>query len=959
MNKTVTLLLACALAVPAIQAGKTVPYTSDIGVNYGVDEGWITSAARNSTPFSYFANGDDGTDTSVAGTQGGMSHAYDAQNAADCWVISPAISLEAGKTYTVSFWAKTRDADAEAFELRAGTEQNSTNLKAGDELIKKPFFKSPDGFTLQSATYTVTEGGDRYFGIHCFSEANSYTFYITGLSVTEEGAGPVDPDNPENPDNPDNPEAQQLPYNIAFNSTDVFNTWTSLAGPDAVVKTGWHFNSFMNCAEFDSAEGYKEDNYFISPAMNFPAAGTYKVKFNGSVYGELDLMLGTDATDVSSFTSIGRTGVISEFDNVFTYWFTIETPGQYRLAARACAETGTMMGYRLNNFTVTSDAPVPVAIADPKAVADPDDALKATVTWTEPSLDHHGASLPSITKTEIYRNDVLIHTILNPSPGASETYVDMPEEAGTCSYHVLAYNENGSVLDGIVRVSAGYVGKPTAAMPYDFDISDYDDAGDEDVSKITVIDANSDGLTWVPSFGWWGDFTNTLPEEGTADDYLATPYVTLEAGKYYSFSTSINARYTDFQLGYLTKRNDVNTFQVLKDFENVQDYGNTTQAVIFEVPATGEYALAVRCHGAIREGAYNNIKVRTLNIAEYPKLPAQPEALVATEAAAGGVDLAWVNPAVDILGNVLPAETQVGYVIKRNGTAIATIEPNSASIAGQQMSYTDAEATEGDFVYTISVKTSAGEATSAPAVAGIFIGTAKDAPYATEEFTEFLPVSESSYYAWTLDEEDNTLNWNYYYSNVPKAYAMAPMLNLEANTDYKVSFTLLNSAYSACTANFCASKARVLAAIENVCEFSIPASSEELPGAQVYDFNVTTREAMTLAGEEQQASYVSAGKTSFGILPTSAGTLKLSAFSIEKNTQNGLETIVAGNGGILYRDGKVTFPEGARDIVICNPAGQTIFSANTAAEYDVRTTGIIIVKATVNGRKVTLKLNVR
>lgn len=149
MNKTVTLLLACALAVPAIQAGKTVPYTSDIGVNYGVDEGWITSAARNSTPFSYFANGDDGTDTSVAGTQGGMSHAYDAQNAADCWVISPAISLEAGKTYTVSFWAKTRDADAEAFELRAGTEQNSTNLKAGDELIKKPFFKSPDGFTLQ------------------------------------------------------------------------------------------------------------------------------------------------------------------------------------------------------------------------------------------------------------------------------------------------------------------------------------------------------------------------------------------------------------------------------------------------------------------------------------------------------------------------------------------------------------------------------------------------------------------------------------------------------------------------------------------------------------------------------------------------------------------------------------------------------------------------------------------
>lgn len=36
-----------------MQAGNTVPYSSDIGVNYGVDEGWITSAARNSTPFRF------------------------------------------------------------------------------------------------------------------------------------------------------------------------------------------------------------------------------------------------------------------------------------------------------------------------------------------------------------------------------------------------------------------------------------------------------------------------------------------------------------------------------------------------------------------------------------------------------------------------------------------------------------------------------------------------------------------------------------------------------------------------------------------------------------------------------------------------------------------------------------------------------------------------------------------
>ena len=98
MKKIYTLLLGASLPLLALADGKTLPYESQ----FYQDDEWVV----------HNLNGDDKTwednssasDYSGSGYTVGKKYTFNRTEAANDWLIGPAIHLEAGVNYKVKFW---------------------------------------------------------------------------------------------------------------------------------------------------------------------------------------------------------------------------------------------------------------------------------------------------------------------------------------------------------------------------------------------------------------------------------------------------------------------------------------------------------------------------------------------------------------------------------------------------------------------------------------------------------------------------------------------------------------------------------------------------------------------------------------------------------------------------------------------------------------------------------------
>ena len=104
--------------------------------------------------------------------------------AADDWLISPAISLEAGETYNISIIASTLGRFAtHSFNLTVGKEASiagQTNI-----LLAKEGIKTMYNDTEFPTTFTPQESGTYYFGIHCLSSSGIMDdmFCVSSMSI--------------------------------------------------------------------------------------------------------------------------------------------------------------------------------------------------------------------------------------------------------------------------------------------------------------------------------------------------------------------------------------------------------------------------------------------------------------------------------------------------------------------------------------------------------------------------------------------------------------------------------------------------------------------------------------------------------------------------------------------------------------------------------------------------------
>lgn len=101
---------------------------------------------------------------------------------ADEWLITPPITLEGGKTYTLSFdenvYSATRP---EKLEVRFG---QGTDYTAYEELMPVTVFTNPD-YETQQLTFTPDTGGDYFFGFHLVSDRNMLSLHLDNISLVE------------------------------------------------------------------------------------------------------------------------------------------------------------------------------------------------------------------------------------------------------------------------------------------------------------------------------------------------------------------------------------------------------------------------------------------------------------------------------------------------------------------------------------------------------------------------------------------------------------------------------------------------------------------------------------------------------------------------------------------------------------------------------------------------------
>ena len=194
---TNTVAVTVNLAPPAItaSASKTTPClgsTFNLASNSGdinnsfsesfnsltavTTNGWtfVNAGSGNSwgitTNSSYFRNG-----------PGALQYSYSTTFAANAWAFTPARTLTAGKTYTITYWYLT-GGFAENLKLTVGT---AASVAAQTTTLLNQTGLVNTVYTQATATFTPTTSGVYYFGFNCYSVEDQFHITIDDFVISD------------------------------------------------------------------------------------------------------------------------------------------------------------------------------------------------------------------------------------------------------------------------------------------------------------------------------------------------------------------------------------------------------------------------------------------------------------------------------------------------------------------------------------------------------------------------------------------------------------------------------------------------------------------------------------------------------------------------------------------------------------------------------------------------------
>jgi hypothetical protein len=182
------LIAGMCLTSAAMFAQKTVPYASSIG---------DADRSRISTDWTVINANDDAKKWAYSEYEGLLKltgnvagalyeRSLETPKDADDWIVSPAITIEQGKKYKISWWSLTHGFN-ENYELVMGTAATKAALTASDATT---LFAIQDYQNFMTGDHnimvmTAEQSGDFYFGFHCSSLSTGYRLYLTGFEIAD------------------------------------------------------------------------------------------------------------------------------------------------------------------------------------------------------------------------------------------------------------------------------------------------------------------------------------------------------------------------------------------------------------------------------------------------------------------------------------------------------------------------------------------------------------------------------------------------------------------------------------------------------------------------------------------------------------------------------------------------------------------------------------------------------
>lgn len=192
MNKRLLLAFGALAAVTAGWASTTFPLTLAIPDSATMAAQWTVvdaNAATSPNTWTY--------------SNQAAKYTEDKKNAADDWLITPAVELEAGATYKVSFYLKHGGLrfDKQKFAITAGTaatvEAQTTTLLTNESY-------NGSLYSAQTGAFTPAASGSYHFAVHVYSasyngdlycqkvvveKAVTYPAHVSGLTATARPKG--------------------------------------------------------------------------------------------------------------------------------------------------------------------------------------------------------------------------------------------------------------------------------------------------------------------------------------------------------------------------------------------------------------------------------------------------------------------------------------------------------------------------------------------------------------------------------------------------------------------------------------------------------------------------------------------------------------------------------------------------------------------------------------------------
>ena len=372
------------------------------------------------------------------------------------------------------------------------------------------------------------------------------------------------------------------------------------------------------------------DDYLVLPVI-LEGGKTYEVTVNAATWNypeEFEVVAGTECTASALTTTI--IGKMSPEDEPADYsgTFTPAADGVYYVAIHCTSEPDQYI-LSIYRFSIDVQAsPEAPAAVDDLTVTTTVGELKTTLSFTAPTLSIGGDALTGDVTIEVLRNGELVKTIENVAPGSTQTYTDEVPAEGAYVYKLVTYNAAGKG-----RTSKEQ--KVTVMLPKDLPYFVSFDETDA-FYKFQVIDNNDDGSTWEdnPSsnvaqyrYNW----------DNTADDYLVTQPLNLQAGRKYVVTINaacFNSDYVerfDVVAGKNATAEDLN-ISVIESTE-VSSEAFTEYSGSFTADESGVYYVAIHATSAPNQ-YYLMVSSISVETSAEPTAPAAPT-LTATAAAMG------------------------------------------------------------------------------------------------------------------------------------------------------------------------------------------------------------------------------------------------------------------------------------------------------------------------------------